>query len=215
LVIYDGADAEHDGADAEHDGADEKEYTPLCIASRLGHKEVVKVLLEGGADTEAALPNGSTSLYIASENGHLEVVKLLLAAGAEIPDLDQLELSAHVEIAELLLEAQFEEYRRGQPGQPALCISTKRGFKEAVEHDSEFQKQLKGTFEVGKLQEMRAEARRKRVLKVEGLWDVDNFLTHETQKYTRKHVRRHNDKKKEIRETRMYKYLYPLDKMER
>ena len=53
------------------------------MASQNGRLEVVTVLLDAGADKEAAGSNGFTSLYIASIQGHPEVVKILLDAGAD------------------------------------------------------------------------------------------------------------------------------------
>jgi E3 ubiquitin-protein ligase XBAT32/33 len=45
----------------------------MC-ASRKGHKKVVKLLIESGADVNAKNYFGQTVLMIASEKGHKEVV---------------------------------------------------------------------------------------------------------------------------------------------
>ncbi len=60
---------------------DAEKQTPLHWASGKGHVEVVKLLLEKGADLIAANSSGWTPLHWASENGHVEVVKLLLENG--------------------------------------------------------------------------------------------------------------------------------------
>jgi ankyrin repeat protein len=44
---------------------------------------VVKILLDAGADKEAATSEGCTPLQIASERGHFEEIKVLLDAGAD------------------------------------------------------------------------------------------------------------------------------------
>ncbi len=54
----------------------------LIYASASGEIEVVKLLLEAGADVNHQSKKGNTALMYASHNGHIEVVKLLLEAGA-------------------------------------------------------------------------------------------------------------------------------------
>jgi ankyrin repeat protein len=48
--------------------------TVLMIASEKGHKKVVKILLENGANVNAKNYFGQTVLMIASEKGHKKVV---------------------------------------------------------------------------------------------------------------------------------------------
>ena len=43
----------------------------------------MKALLAAGADTDAAMADGTTPLHAAATMGHVEIVELLLAAGAD------------------------------------------------------------------------------------------------------------------------------------
>lgn len=70
------------------DPEDTWERTALMQAARMGHAEVVKLLLSKGADvTRQGDATGSSPLKEAAYKGHLEVVKALLAAGAQ-PDFN-------------------------------------------------------------------------------------------------------------------------------
>ncbi|MEJ2111162.1 MAG: ankyrin repeat domain-containing protein [Acidobacteriota bacterium] len=60
------------------------EATALHTASRNGHTEIVKLLLEAGANVDATGNDDVTALHAASQNGHAEIVELLLEAGANV-----------------------------------------------------------------------------------------------------------------------------------
>ena len=60
--------------------------TPLLVASLWGHVEVVRLLLEGRADSNIVCgPTGATALSVAAGQGEAEVVELLLAADPSQP----------------------------------------------------------------------------------------------------------------------------------
>jgi len=61
----------------------ENGWTALRWAAFFGHKEIVKLLIQAGADVNAKeYEYGRTALYYAREEGHEEIVQLLLEAGA-------------------------------------------------------------------------------------------------------------------------------------
>jgi hypothetical protein len=55
-----------------------KYFTDLMLGSYYGHRAIVKLLLEKGADVESKDKDGRTPLSWAAENGHEAIVKLLL-----------------------------------------------------------------------------------------------------------------------------------------
>ena len=58
-------------------------YTPLHLASRRGHGEVVRALLEAGADANAYTTTGVTSLHFAAEANAAEAILVLIEHGAD------------------------------------------------------------------------------------------------------------------------------------
>ena len=64
--------------------------TQLIHAAANGRVEVVRVLLEGGANVERVNAYQRTALYIAASHGHLEVCRLLLDWGAKVDPVDWL-----------------------------------------------------------------------------------------------------------------------------
>lgn len=61
-----------------------KSFSSLMLASQYGYTEIVKLLIDKGADLELKGKNGATALILASEYGHIEIVKLLLDNNANI-----------------------------------------------------------------------------------------------------------------------------------
>jgi ankyrin repeat protein len=57
--------------------------TPLIEAARFGHDDVVRALIERGADLKPKNKEGQTALMLAVKNGHDDVVKILKEAGAK------------------------------------------------------------------------------------------------------------------------------------
>ncbi|XP_063876295.1 myotrophin-like isoform X2 [Scylla paramamosain] len=55
---------------------------PLCLASDYGQLEIIKYLLEKGANVESTDKHGITALLAAIWEGHTQCVKVLLEAGA-------------------------------------------------------------------------------------------------------------------------------------
>ena len=89
--------------------------TPLWLASHLGHRRVVELLVKAGADVNRARPRDAvTPLYCAAAQNHPEVARILLQHGAK-PDLarsttGQTPMAAaaelgHRRIVDLLLDA--------------------------------------------------------------------------------------------------------------
>ena len=90
---------------------DEKGLQPLHLAVIKGHDDVVRVLLDSGADIEAKNADGYTSLQLSAIMGKKETAKLLLERKAKIDAQDNDQMPAlhwavgydNKEIVELLL----------------------------------------------------------------------------------------------------------------
>lgn len=54
------------------------------FATSVGNSEIVKLLLDNGADTKLTDSSGKSLLMIAANGGHYEVVKLFLTLGLEV-----------------------------------------------------------------------------------------------------------------------------------
>ena len=76
----------------------------MIFVSKKGYLEIVKLLIDSGADINVKDKKGRTALRYAVKNGHLEVVKYLIDKGAD--DLNEVLMRAsrngHLEVAEFL-----------------------------------------------------------------------------------------------------------------
>ncbi|KAI5837291.1 ankyrin repeat-containing domain protein [Morchella snyderi] len=97
-------------------GRNDKGYTPLQRAAENGDIDLIKLLLDAGAEVnrKTATQDHPTPLHAAAGNGHLETVKFLIDAGAELDaeaanttGATALQTAAergHIEVVKLLLD---------------------------------------------------------------------------------------------------------------
>ena len=93
---------------------DNRGFTALMMASQAGHVEIVRLLLNKGADVDARInEDGLTALIIASRFGHPDVVKLLLDKGVNTKDknaaLREAKLMRKIKVVEMLEGAGAKE----------------------------------------------------------------------------------------------------------
>ncbi|CAK9034684.1 unnamed protein product [Durusdinium trenchii] len=121
-------------------GADIDLPAPILFAAKRGHLEVVRLLLEAGADQNAARQDGATALGATAFNGHLEVARVLLEAGAD-PNAARQDgttalmvaaLNGHLEVVRVLLEAGADQNATTQDGATALMFAAHKGHLEVV-----------------------------------------------------------------------------------
>ncbi len=99
----------------------------LTLAIEGGHTEIVKILIEKGANIE----EGKTLLEVASRNGYKEIVELLIEKGVNInksnnDECDALMLASsrgHIKVVELLIEKGYDVNRRDCEGNNALLLA--------------------------------------------------------------------------------------------
>jgi ankyrin repeat protein len=53
-------------------------YTPLMIAAKNGHIDIVDLMINTGVDVNTQASDGKTALFLAAQNGHSNVVRRLL-----------------------------------------------------------------------------------------------------------------------------------------
>ncbi|KID75803.1 Ankyrin repeat domain-containing protein 17 [Metarhizium brunneum] len=58
--------------------------TPLHLAAENGHADMARLLLDNGAQVNAASTRGYTPLMLAAHNGHADTVSILIRRGADI-----------------------------------------------------------------------------------------------------------------------------------
>jgi hypothetical protein len=121
----------------EPDSADAQGNTVLMIASRLGHVEVVKVLI-GRAHVTRISAHGDTALNFAALAGHLEIVKLLVDNGAPLTTstgwtpLHYAAFENRTEVVKYLIGKGASKDALAPNGYTALMLAARNGHMEST-----------------------------------------------------------------------------------
>ncbi|HTM10726.1 MAG TPA: ankyrin repeat domain-containing protein [Verrucomicrobiae bacterium] len=118
-------------------------WTVLMFAAREGHVDIVRLLLDSGADPNATSDNkydGARPLTIAAEHGNVEVIKLLLSRGADVNGRNAHGDTAlmygaqynHVDVAKVLLNANADTQLVDHDGDTALMIAQRMNHPQMV-----------------------------------------------------------------------------------
>jgi ankyrin repeat protein len=118
--------------------------TAAYTAARLGHWEVVKLMVENGLDVNVvgSSESGATLLSMAAQGGYDASVQWLLESGAAVDTQDEDEWTAlhyasisrrgRVPIIQLLLDKGADVHSKSRAGETALHVAAKSGNESAV-----------------------------------------------------------------------------------
>uniref|UniRef100_A0A914DMY8 KAP NTPase domain-containing protein n=1 Tax=Acrobeloides nanus TaxID=290746 RepID=A0A914DMY8_9BILA len=120
---------------------EEDSLTPLIIASGRGYIDIVRALIQAGAQVNACDKFGSTALIWASRKGYLEIVEELLNAGAELDAIGMYSSTAlmlatknnYFEVVEALLKREPNVNVVDYNGLSALGIASREGYTKIAE----------------------------------------------------------------------------------
>ncbi|CAI7596702.1 unnamed protein product [Penicillium pancosmium] len=127
-------------------GRDSEGMTPIAYATRYGHLEVVRLLLQSGATFPDSMSNdGVTPLLLAAFRGHMEIAQLLIQYGADPNTRDDFGCSTlcgaaengDIQLMQLFIEEGVEINNRCSydliNGQTALTHAFRSDVTEAVQ----------------------------------------------------------------------------------
>ena len=117
-------------------------FFPLALAAFFGHADIVKFLLDHGADVQQAATNAQrvNALHAASANRHLDICRMLIEKGIDVNAKQEggftpLQEAAHngqLELVDLLLEHGADARTKNDQGQTALDVARASNHPEVV-----------------------------------------------------------------------------------
>jgi ankyrin repeat protein len=116
---------------------DSNAWSPLRTAALENNAEMIKLLLDHGADIDKTA-GGRTALFEAAAQGSVDALKVLLAAGAGVDVRDSHQATplmtsgGNIEVMTLLLAAGADIDAQGGSGRTTLSQVAHRGRKDAV-----------------------------------------------------------------------------------
>jgi ankyrin repeat protein len=111
--------------------------TLLMTASRLGHQNLVVLLIDRKASVTRRSPFGDTALMFAASKGQLEVARILVAHGAQVSHdgwqpLHYAAFEGHPAMIRFLLERGAPKDALAPNGYSALMLAARNGHLEAA-----------------------------------------------------------------------------------
>ena len=106
----------------------DKERPPIIIASQYGHEEIVKLLLDNGANPNIQTKNGDTALHSAARMGRFEITKMLIESGADTQLSNQRKKKPINFVNHFFQKGNFEKYHA--PHNVNLTLDHTRYVKE-------------------------------------------------------------------------------------
>lgn len=127
--------------EAHVNARDERGGSVLVLASGAGADDVVRLLLQRGADLERLGEDGFTPLGAAAFRGHRSTVRILTRAGANLyrpgatgqTPMHLAAMTGRTEVIDELLKAGADPRRRNRDGDNALDVAANRGQLEAMD----------------------------------------------------------------------------------
>lgn len=115
--------------------------TPLTEAARADDGEAVRAILAGGADANAAEPDGTRAIHWAAWNDDLGMIGALIAAGADVTAANRYGVSAlsmaavngNASVLERLLGAGADPMTTLSEGETVLMTAARTGVLDAVQ----------------------------------------------------------------------------------
>lgn len=125
------------GQGLDPDTADLDGNSILMIAARLGHQDLVSLLISRKASVTRRSPHGDTALMMASLKGHLAIAKLLVANGAQVSHagwtpLHYAAFEGRAEVVKYLLEKGADKNSPAPNGFTPLMLAARGGHLEAT-----------------------------------------------------------------------------------
>ena len=120
---------------------DEQGLTPLLYAVLRGHRNVVELLLDKGADVNVQDNGGYSPVHFASIRGNKEMLQFLISKGADLDRkngmgataLHDMAIQGNKAIITLLVESGADFMIQNPSGQTPLHLAANHGRKEIVE----------------------------------------------------------------------------------
>lgn len=120
---------------------DENDRTPLQVAAGVGALEIVKLLVDRGANTEAPGKDGRTPLMLALSDCHFEVAEYLLSKGVKVnvasstnyTPLMQAAAKGATELIRTMLPKIDDLNAQNNEGRTALMIAVRFGHRDIID----------------------------------------------------------------------------------